>query len=163
MLIILFGLSGTGKNFIGKILATRHGFHFIDADTMLPDDMKSSIEARKPFTQEQRDQFTQIIIKNIASLIHAHKNLVIAQALYKEKNRREIHAAFPDAKFIQVEATTKTILSRLSSRHNWITTSYAEKIASLFEPPSLIHGKIVNEVELKSIEQQVSSLLKKLE
>src|ERR1700722_6120517 len=100
MLIILFGLSGSGKNFVADILANRFNFHFFDADSVLPQEMRDCIKQKNMFTQAMRDRFTETIKTNISHLerIHENKNLVVAQALYKEKNRNEIQEAFPEAK-----------------------------------------------------------------
>ena len=40
MLIILFGLSGSGKNFVGNVLVKHFGFYFWDTDDALLDEMK---------------------------------------------------------------------------------------------------------------------------
>jgi gluconokinase len=47
MLLILFGLPGSGKNFVGRILQEDFGFLFHDADDDLPDEMREAIQSQQ--------------------------------------------------------------------------------------------------------------------
>ena len=62
MLIILFGLSGAGKNFSGEILAEMLGAFFWDADLVVPSRMQKAIKQQKPITQSMRDDLTSTLI-----------------------------------------------------------------------------------------------------
>lgn len=43
MLLILFGLPGCGKNYVGEILQSSFGFYFYDGDDALTDDMRDCL------------------------------------------------------------------------------------------------------------------------
>jgi len=154
MLIFLFGHPGVGKNYVGETLASHLGFYFWDADLALTTNMQSYIANKQVFTQEMRDNFVQIIIKNTGELLKKHPDLVIAQALYKEKNRRQLAAAFPEALFIWIKASRKNILTRLKLRNNAVDQSYAEKVQSQFEEPLLSHKIIMNDLDQADIIKQ---------
>ena len=137
MLVILFGLTGAGKSYIGNLIASHFGFFYKDGDDWLSEDMVSSISKNEPFTQEMIYNFTSSIIKNIASLFaKGHKNIVISQALYRQKNRQQILDAFPGAIFIQIDAKPEVIAQRLKSRANNVDSKYAALIRKYFEPMS---------------------------
>ena len=159
MIIILFVLAGAGKNFVGDILSSQFDFHFWDADELLPEDMRKAIQQKQLFTQEMRDHFTQIIIAKIKTLEGQHQKLVIAQALYKEKNRQEIASVFPQAKWLWIQASTDVISARLRERNDWVDDSFALKIFSQFESPILTHGKIVNNQGRDEVIQQLKKQL----
>lgn len=144
MLIILFGLTGSGKTFVGRLLAQQYGYHFWDADTVLTDVMQQSIQEKKPFTQTMRDDFTAITIQTISKLQTNHPNLVVSEALYKEKNRQQIQQAFPDALFIHIKAAPKIISQRIHLRADQVDEEYAKKIALNFEEPQLPHKILKN-------------------
>src|SRR5687767_12930795 len=145
MLIFLFGHPGVGKNYVGDVLEQHFDYYFWDADLALTTEMKEYIHKKQIFTQEMRDQFVQIIIKEIAKLLETHKNLVVAQALYKEKNRKQLAKIFPDAKFILIQAQSDNIIARLKRRNNTIDQAYAEMIQSQFEKPLISHSLIIND------------------
>ena len=163
MLIILFGLSGSGKNFVGNILQNHFDFHFWDADQALPQDMLDCIAQKQSFTQAQRDNFTRVIIEKVSSLENNpnNQNLVVAQALYKEKNRKEIQDAFPDAIFFHVKASPEKIMARRRNSNEGIDADYAKKISLNFENPILTHEDIENNSDKQAIVEQLSSYLNK--
>lgn len=160
MLIILFGLAGSGKNFVGEILANHFGYYFWDADAILPVNMQDSIKQKKAFTQTMRDEFTQALIKKIHELFITHKKLVIAQALYKECNREMIQNEFPDAIFILVKADPKIISHRIKNRKSVVDEEYAKKIQSNFEMPLLKHNVIDNNSDENAILLQLNKVIK---
>src|SRR3989338_52516 len=112
MLIILFGLSGSGKNFVGEILAIEFHFHYWDAHSALPVDMREAIVNRQFFTQAMRDRFTALVIQKIFALQSQHQHLVVSLALYKEQNRIQLCSLFKEAAFIRIQATELNIMTR---------------------------------------------------
>jgi gluconate kinase len=158
MLAVIFGLSASGKNFVSTILADRFDFYFCDADQLLPPTVINTIHNKQSFTQEMRDDITFIIIEKIAELKKIHSNIVIAQGLYKNKNRVEILSAYPDAKFIYVEATPENITARLTSRQNDIDEPYALKISANFEKPTHPYFLIKNNTDESAVISQLLEL-----
>lgn len=158
-LIILFGLAGVGKSFVGQLLKNKFDYYFWDADDSLPKEMRDCIRARQPFTQSMRDDFAKITIQKITDLSVKHKNLVISQALYKEKNRLEIQTRFPKALFIHVQAPLSVILQRLQQRQDDVDEEYAKKIALNFEEPLLSHHMLINNADESDIVSQLKMIL----
>ena len=142
MLMILFGLAGAGKTYVGKLLAKNFDLHFEDADDWITEDMRAAIEQGQPFFSEKmRDDFTKVMIANIKQLLKkGHKNIVIAQALYRQKNRVQILDAFPDAIFAHVDASDEIIMQRLVARGGKVNLEFADLIKEHFElmPGSLV-------------------------
>ena len=132
MLIIVFGVAGSGKTYVAKLIAKHFGFHHEDADQWLPQSMQSAIHAKQQFTKEMLAEFTDIIISNIQK--QTHENLVVSQGLYREENRQAILKAFPKAKFLQVNASPATIHTRLAHRKDWVDYEYALSMYKRFEP-----------------------------
>ncbi|EKD75376.1 MAG: hypothetical protein ACD_44C00148G0001 [uncultured bacterium] len=159
MLIILFGLSGSGKNFVGEILAKEFHFHYWDADAALPEKMREAIAHKQFFTQAMRDEMTELVIKKIDALQSQHEHLVISQALYKEKNRTTLSIAFPGAIFVHVKTTLENIRTRLNKRKNGISYDYAYQISQFFEEPLLAHKILINESDQNAIIGQIKPWL----
>ena len=149
MLVVLFGLAGSGKNFVGRILHEKFAFTFFDADEMLPDEMKACIREKKTFTQTMRNTFCAKIITKIADLQRANLagKLVVTQGFYKEENREQIRAAYPEAVFIEIAALSEKITERLSTREDWVDEGYAKKIQLNYEKPKLKHSVLHNNTD----------------
>lgn len=160
MLAILFGLSGSGKNFVGNILAKHFGYHFWDADSVLLPEMRQCIEKRELFTQKMRDDFMRVIIAKVTELKKTYPKLAIAQALYKEKNRVQLLDALPDSKLLYIEADPAKIAERLAQGVNkLVDADYARKISQNFEPSRLPHITITNNTDENSIIAQLQTKL----
>jgi gluconokinase len=159
MLLILFGLSGSGKNFVGDIFQKQFGFYHWDADLMLTADMLTCIKEKKHFTQQMRDNFTTLIIDKISELCPAYPDLVISQALYKEKNRRELLEAFPLAQLIHILADADQIIERLTERRGITDAAYAATIQNNFEKPDLPYEIIINNTGEEDVIRQAQQMI----
>ena len=144
MIIIVIGLTASGKNYVADIIARHFDFHAQDADQWLLEEMKQAILDEKNFTFEMLDDFTKAIIDNIQLLKQKHPKLVISQALYRNKNREEIIRNFPNDQlmFIQVNSNAEILLERLNKRGDWISPEYAELMHEYFEP--MCNAKKIN-------------------
>ncbi|MCH7492281.1 AAA family ATPase [Patescibacteria group bacterium] len=144
MLLIVFGLPGTGKNYICKILRRDFGFFFHDIDDDITPDLKKIISQGQIVSDEVRTKFFSKVVQNVKKMYAKKNKIVIAQALIKEEDRKLFLRNFPDAKFIFVKAKQEVINLRLNSRKHLITKDYAEKIKKIFEEPKISHYVIEN-------------------
>jgi gluconate kinase len=161
MIIFLFGLLGCGKNYVGKIFE-EIGFQLYDADQDLTIRMKSAIANHQVFTEQMRDEYFDIVIRKVAELQKNRRDLVVAQALFKNKHRRKILNALPDAKFIWVQCAPELISDRLTARANHIAgKSYGELVNSHFEIPTIPCEILMNNNGREEVLEQIKSLLNK--
>ena len=161
MIIILFGLSGAGKNFVGEVLVEHFGYYFWDGDAAVPAKMQRAIQKKLPITQVMRNQMTKKLMEHIVKLQKNDRKLVVAQALYKEENREQILKQFPYAQFIHVQATDQHIHQRLVARGN-LDLDYAQTLKKNFEPPLVPHKNIINNDNAENIVLQWQQILKLL-
>jgi gluconokinase len=160
-LLILFGLSGAGKNYVGRILRDDYGMFFYDADTDLTPEMQDAISRQERISDAARDAFFEIVVERIRQLRSRERNLVVSQAIYKEKHRELILRNFPDAQFVWVQAPWDAITARLTQRNDTPSTlAYAQKIASLFEPPQIRHFVIDNIAGRDDVKRQIDAILR---
>jgi gluconate kinase len=144
MLYISFGLAGSGKTYFGKWFARAFNIHFEDADDWLTEEMRQCIQSGASFTQEMCDQYFQIVIQQIAMLKKVYPNIIISQAFYREKNRQDLLAAYPEAVFILIQTAESQLTKRLLERNNAVTLEYAQSIAKYFEKPQHSYIEINN-------------------
>jgi gluconokinase len=160
MLLILFGLSGSGKNYVGRMLRDEYGMYFYDADTDLTPEMRDAIRNQQIIPDAVRDTFFQQVVERIGQLRMREANLVVSQAIYKEKHRELILRNFPDAQFIWIKAPLDVIMERLARRtDNPSTLTYAEKILSIFEQPRIRHFVLDNADGTDEVKRQIEQIL----
>jgi len=159
-LIILFGLPGTGKTFVGKIFEKYFDYYFYDGDNDLTPEMKAAIKTKTVFTDTMRDVFFARLIKQIQNLAAKYKKLVVAQTFIKERYRLNLIKKIPETKFILVETKTSIREKRLARRTDYpLEMEYARKMKSNFEKSAINHLTIVNDIDgVEDIKKQVNSM-----
>ncbi|MEK7522060.1 MAG: shikimate kinase [Patescibacteria group bacterium] len=144
-LIILFGLPGTGKTYVGKIFEKYFNYYFYDGDNDLTEEMKEAIKTKTVFTDEMRDVFFKKLIGNIKELTKKHKKLVIAQTFIKEKYRVNLLKKIPEAKFILIETKKEIREKHLQERVDYpLDLEYARKMEVNFNEPTIDYSIIIN-------------------
>src|SRR5260221_3240776 len=81
VLVILFGLPGAGKSFVGEILRAEFGFEFHEADNDIPDDYRQLVLAGRGGGEPMRDAFYPPLIERIPQLRHSRPRPAVAGAL----------------------------------------------------------------------------------
>lgn len=160
MLLVLFGIPGAGKSYVGHLFQDAFGFTFHDADHELPDDMRHALANKLPVTDDMRDRFFKRVIETTRGLDATSERLVIAQAFMKERHRKLILEHFPHAHFILIESDFELIETRFHQRKDYlIDLEDALRIARLFEPPTIPHHVLRNDNGRESIIRQGCALL----
>lgn len=163
-LIILFGPTGAGKTFIGKLLHKKFGYHFYDGDNDLTKEMKLALNSMQLITDRMRQKFIFRMINVTVKLASEYANLVISQTFIKEKYRLRLLKRLPLAQFILVKTKADLRHRRRQERadYPWDET-YVKKMDALFETPKIPYRVITNDSNgtdnLKSSLQQLLSAL----
>lgn len=164
-LIILFGLPGAGKSYVGNIFKEYFGFYFYNGDRELSEKMKMAIKNKLPFTGVMRNAFFNRLINKINFLGRKHKKLVIAQTYIKEKYRQQVINSFSEAKFILIKTDDSIRELRLSQRKLVpLDREYARQMCINFEAAKIKYFTLDNDREgKKDLITQIRSLLVKMQ
>lgn len=145
MLLLLCGLPGSGKNYVGNVFREEFGFFFYDADEDLPDLMKQTITQGLIPTDEMREAHYRQVIERLRGFCENHRNVVVANAFLKEKYRRLVLGQFLEAKLVLVRCEPGILEARLENRFSHLVTGdYANKLQAIFEEPTMGHLTIEN-------------------
>jgi gluconokinase len=163
MLLILFGVPGAGKTYVGRIVQEAFGFTFHDADHELPDDMRAALKNKLTVTDDMRTRFFDRIVEKTRQLQAAHEHVAIAQTFLKEAYRERMLRELPGARFIWVQSQPELIEARFLQRSNYlIDIEQARRMAGAFDLPRIPHHVIMNTNGRDSVVQQIDAVLKDL-
>jgi gluconate kinase len=154
--LFLFGLAGSGKSYVGNLIAERAGWQVYHADDDLTDEMKLALAEHRPFTGPMRDRFFALIVDKIRQLQQRHARLVVTQAVYKQQHRDYLLAHIPDMELVCVGADDATIIQRINRRSDGITVASAAALRADFEEPASGCRIIVNNSDAAAIVRQLN-------
>jgi gluconokinase len=116
LLLVVMGVSGTGKTTLASEFARRHGFTFLDADSLHSDQSIVQMSQGIPLTEAQRAPWIQRI-QNQLCKNHAHnKNCILAYSGLKQQHRKVIFGAYPRRAGVLLDADRRLILQRMQAR-----------------------------------------------
>lgn len=116
MLILVMGVSGTGKTTIGSILAEKLRWDFIDADYFHSEASISKMRSGLPLDDADRSPWLEAIAKEIRRRQFAGANLVLACSALKQKYRDILCSPEKETLVLHLRGSGDLIRSRISLR-----------------------------------------------
>jgi gluconokinase len=117
MIILVMGVTGSGKTTVGELLAERLGWQFLDADDFHSAANKSKMHQGIPLTDADRMPWLDAIHAKLAQVQGENGNAVLCCSALK-KSYRDRLAAGINAKLVYLKGTYNFIEERLHSRKN---------------------------------------------
>ncbi len=158
-ILIFFGKTGAGKDYVANLFAKEFGFYIYDADTDLTPEMIYAIKHQLEFTEEMRARYFEVVALRMNELLEINKKIVMTQGLFKNKNRHELMNIFPFAEWIWVEADENIIVERVLQRKSLVTLEYARKINKFFEEPDFSCYKLLNNLGEPELMAQINAIM----
>ena len=124
-LVVVMGVSGSGKSTVGAVAAENLGVGFVDGDDLHPLTNVDKMSAGIPLTDDDRWPWLAIVGDTLA----ASDGLVVACSALKRSYRDAIRERAPRAFFALLTGSPETIGTRLSKREEH------------FMPPSLLQSQ----------------------
>ncbi|CAH2605435.1 D-gluconate kinase, thermostable (plasmid) [Rhodovastum atsumiense] len=135
MVIVLMGVSGSGKTTVGQMLAERLGCGFSDADSFHPPANVAKMRAGSPLTDEDRWPWLQALRAAIEEWQAEGRDHVLACSALKQVYR-DVLSPEGDVIFVYMKGTAEVIAPRLNARsgHYFNPSLLASQFAALEEP-----------------------------
>jgi carbohydrate kinase (thermoresistant glucokinase family) len=136
VILIVAGVSGSGKTTVGALLAGRLHWRFADADTFHPAANIAKMRAGIPLTDEDRQPWLRAVGDWIDARRAAGEPAVITCSALKRAYRDELLAGRPDATMVFLMVSRPELERRLASRpgHFFPEKLLDSQLAAL-EPP----------------------------
>jgi gluconokinase len=132
MIVVVMGVSGSGKSTVGEMLASRLGVPFLDADEFHPPANVAKMAAGTPLTDDDRRPW----LEHLNAELLNKKNAVLACSALKEAYRSMISSGLPDCRFVHLRGGIELIRARLAERqHRYMPASLLESQFATLEAP----------------------------
>jgi gluconokinase len=117
MIIVVFGVSGSGKTTVGRALAERLGCEFADADDFHSADNVGKMRSGIPLDDDDRAGWLSDLRDLIDDRSASGSDLVLACSALKQRYREHL-SENSEVRFVYLRGTFETISRRLIERPN---------------------------------------------
>jgi len=130
MIVVLMGVSGSGKTTVGRILAEKLGWVFLDADDFHPAANIAKMSRGEPLTDEDRRPWLEALRDRIDEACARNEDVVLACSALKHAYRDYLREDEPGCvRYVYLEGSEELIRERLAKRRGH------------FMPPGLLHSQ----------------------
>jgi gluconokinase len=117
MILIVAGVSGSGKTTVGAMLAGRLGWRFADADEFHPAANIEKMRAGTPLTDDDRWPWLRAIGAWMDERIARGESAVITCSALKRSYRDMLLGGRPQVRMVFLAADRQVLARRLAARH----------------------------------------------
>jgi gluconokinase len=139
MIVILMGVSGSGKTTIGKSLAESLGWRFFDGDDFHPDANVTKMGKGIPLSDNDRQPWLNALRKLIKQLISKDVSAVIACSALKKVYREYLQDDMEAVRFVYLKGDYELIRKRLDGRSShYMKADLLSQFDALQEPEGVL-------------------------
>jgi gluconokinase len=132
MIVLVMGVSGSGKNTVGEPLAQRLGWKFIDGDDYHPPENVKKMAAGIALQDADRWPW----LDRLNGILRQEKDAVVACSALKEAYRRRLLAGLFPYTIVHLRGSFELIRSRVEQRkHRYMPASLLQSQFDTLEPP----------------------------
>ena len=136
MIVVVMGVSGSGKSTTGEALARTLGWPFVEGDDLHPPENVAKMAAGMPLTDDDRWPWLDRIVDELRSLSKTRPDIVIACSALKQCYRDRLAPA-GDVRFVHLHGDRETIAARLAVRHHrYMPAMLLDSQFATLEPPT---------------------------
>jgi gluconokinase len=156
MIVIVMGVSGSGKTTVGRRVAGRLGCGFSDADDFHSVANKAKMAAGIPLSDEDRAPWLQALRAAIDQWEHSSTDQVLACSALKARFRDALQNHSSNRRFVYLKGTFELFKSRLENRtgHFFNPALLRSQFEALEEPADAI---VIDAAQ--SVDTQVEQIL----
>lgn len=137
MVVVLMGVSGSGKSTVGKILAAQLGWTFIEADEYHPAANVEKMRGGAPLTDADRRPWLDTLRRQINGACDRRENVVLACSALKHAYQDYLERDEPECvQYVYLHGSEELIRERLAARKgHFMNPNLLHSQFETLEPP----------------------------
>lgn len=138
MIVVVMGVSGSGKSTVGKRLAAELGWTYIEGDDFHPAANKAKMHRGEPLDDDDRRGWLEAIRARLAEAVAADENVVLACSALKHAYQHYLSQVDPaDVRYVFLEGSEELIRQRLEQRRgHFMNPDLLDSQFDALEPPA---------------------------
>ena len=144
MVIVVMGVSGSGKTTIGRLLAATLGWTFQEGDDVHPPENLRKMAAGIPLTDADRLPWLRELRRVIESCLATGEDAVLACSALKQSYREMLAGGLDGVRFVHLTGDPALIAERLKHRqgHFMKAGMLAGQLAAIEPPEDGLHIEV---------------------
>jgi gluconokinase len=136
VVVILLGAAGAGKTTVGRALAERFDWRFVDGDDLHSPAAITTMRSGRGLTDADRAPWLASLHALAAAALDRREPLVLACSALKQRYRDTLRGSLRTVRFVYLEADQATLAERLANRRGHFAgpSLLATQLADLEEP-----------------------------
>ncbi len=154
MIVVVMGVSGSGKTTIGEPLAGQLGWEFLDGDDFHPPENVAKMSAGTPLADADRWPWLDRLNAELRAREARRESAVLACSALKQAYRERLTRGLADWRLVFLHGSFELLQRRLKERkHRYMPASLLQSQFATLEPPAKAISVDVAQPLEKSIEQ----------
>ena len=144
VIVVVAGVSGSGKSTVGALLASRLRWEFIDGDSLHPAANVAKMHAGVPLTDEDRRPWLRAVTEWIDARIAEGQSAVITCSALRRAYRDELLTGRPSATMVYLQVSRDVLDRRLLARRgHFFPEKLLDSQLAILEPPTPDEERVV--------------------
>jgi len=158
MVILIMGVSGSGKSTVGSALARTVQGHFCDADDYHPAASIAKMRGGDPLTDEDREAWLRALRSSIDAWLLENDTFVLACSALTERIRDLLGADRDGVHLVYLNGSKELIGARMRDRDHFMPAALLDSQFALLEPPERALDLDISQTPAELVTRIVSDL-----
>ncbi len=147
MIVVVMGVCGCGKTSVGRAIADRKGWAFIEGDDLHPSANKEKMASGIPLHDDDRWPWLERIADAARAREVEGSSVVVACSALKRSYRDCLRSAGPDVRFVHLSGDADVIRRRMQTRSDhFMPPGLLDTQLAILEPSS--RGEVIAELDV---------------
>jgi carbohydrate kinase (thermoresistant glucokinase family) len=147
MILVIMGVSGSGKTTIARLLADRFGWQFQEGDALHPPENVAKMQGGTPLTDTDRLPWLQRIAQRIDDWRAQGQSGIVTCSALKRAYRDIVIGGREGVRLVYLKGSADLIRGRLSARHgHFMPATLLDSQFTILQEPSPDENPIVVDI-----------------
>lgn len=134
--VLVMGVSGSGKTTFGTALAQALGWEFADADDYHPPSNRAKMARGEALSDAEREPWLLRLRQLIEQHLQDDQPLVLACSALKARYRQILSEGLEGIRVVFLQGSRELIAQRMKNREHFMPVSLLESQLNTLEPPT---------------------------
>lgn len=135
MVVVIMGVSGSGKTTIGRALARAAGGSFVDADAFHSEENIEKMRGGTPLTEADREPWLRALRHAIDAWLEQPGLWVLACSALTARSRTLLGVGRPGVRLVFLNATKEIVEARMQGRNHFMPPALIQSQFDTLEAP----------------------------